>query len=86
MSIYVVRTIAHVGRQLQKSMQWNIIGILALAIGLSLGMTLLYENTVLRIGEFYVYLEKSFMIIFSVTSGLMCFVFGLFYGLSQLFS
>ena len=67
-------------------MQWNIIGILALVIGLYLGMTLLYESAVLRIGEFYVYLENSFMIVFSITSGFMCFVFGLFYGVSQLFS
>jgi len=71
------------GRQLQKSMQWNIIGILALAVGLSLGTTLLYKSAVFRIGEFYVYLENSFIIIFSITSGFMCFAFGLFYGLSQ---
>jgi len=79
----LVRTIPHAGRQLKKSMLWNIIGILALVIGLSLGMTSLYKSTVFRIGEFYVYLENSFIIIFSVTSGFMCFVFGLFYGLSQ---
>jgi len=81
-----VRTIAHAGRQLQKSMQWNIIGILTLTIGLSLGMTLLYKNAVLMIGEFYIYLENSFTIIFSITSGFMCFVFALFHGFSQLFS
>jgi len=67
-------------------MKWNIIGILTLIVGLSLGMTSLYESAVLRIGEFTLYLENSFMIIFSITSGLMCFTFGLFYGLSQLFS
>jgi len=79
----LVFTIPHAGKRLQKSMQWNIVGILALVIGLTLGMTLFYEGTVFRIGEFYVYLENSFMIIFSITSGFMCFVFGLFYGLSQ---
>lgn len=73
-------------RQMKKSMKWNIIGILTLIVGLSLGMTSLYESAVLRIGEFTIYLENSFMIIFSITSGLMCFTFGLFYGLSQLFS
>lgn len=82
----LVHKIADVVRELQKFMQCNIIGILALAIGLSLGMTLLYKSVVLRIGEFYVYLENSFMIIFSLTSALMCFVFGLFYGFSQQFS
>jgi len=67
-------------------MQWNIIGIFALVVGLSLGMTSLYKSAVLIIGEFTIYLENSFMIIFSITSGLMCFIFGLFYGLCQLFS
>jgi hypothetical protein len=71
---------------MKKSMQWNIIGILTLIVGLSLGMTSFYKGAVLRIGEFTIYLENSFMIIFSITSGLVCFTFGLFYGLSQLFS
>jgi hypothetical protein len=73
------------GRQLKRYMQWNMIGILALGIGLSLGTTLLYESAVFKIGEFSVYLENSFLIVFSITSSLMCFVFGLFYGLSQQF-
>ena len=61
-------------------MQWDLVGIVALTIGLGAWISVFYGGGVFRIGEVHVWLGNPFIIAFAVLFSFMCFVFGFFEG------
>jgi len=65
---------------LKKSTQWDIIGIVALTIGLGAWISIFQGGGFFKIGNVNVWISNPFLIVFAVVFSFMCFSFGFFEG------
>ena len=65
---------------MKRSTQWDIVGVIALIIGLSAWVSIFYTRGLFNLGGTLIWFGNPFVIGFAVLFGFMCFIFGFFEG------